>query len=97
MEMADFWLLEKQLVHKLFKVLAPRFENYTISYTRMYKASRLYPEGQYPRSILELRGKNRKIPIILLLCSHLNFLNISFFTIVKFINKKSYKHIKLLL
>ncbi|XP_065075837.1 large ribosomal subunit protein bL17m-like [Ochlerotatus camptorhynchus] len=35
MEMADYWLTEKQLVHKLFKVLAPRFEEYKVSSTRM--------------------------------------------------------------
>lgn len=60
MEMADYWLLEKQLVHKLFKVLCPRYENYNTSVTRMYKAPREYPCNQYDRyqkrSILELRG-----------------------------------------
>lgn len=56
MEMADFWLIEKQLVHKLFKVLAPRYENYTTSYTRMWKASQIWPLGRYKRSVLELKG-----------------------------------------
>uniref|UniRef100_A0A1B6D5W7 Large ribosomal subunit protein bL17m n=1 Tax=Clastoptera arizonana TaxID=38151 RepID=A0A1B6D5W7_9HEMI len=56
MEMANYWLLEKQLVHKLFKVLVPRYENHTISYTRMFKSSRFYPEGQFLKAILELRG-----------------------------------------
>uniref|UniRef100_A0A0K8TRL5 Large ribosomal subunit protein bL17m n=1 Tax=Tabanus bromius TaxID=304241 RepID=A0A0K8TRL5_TABBR len=56
MENADFWLLEKQLVHKLFKVLAPRFQEYNISYTRMYKAPREYPGMYYKRAVLELRG-----------------------------------------
>ncbi|XP_015903944.1 large ribosomal subunit protein bL17m [Parasteatoda tepidariorum] len=27
MEMANFWLEDKQMVHKLFKVLAPRYQN----------------------------------------------------------------------
>lgn len=56
--MADYWLLEKQLVHKLFKVLAPRFVNFQVSYTRMYKAPREYPGpvSEYKRAILELRG-----------------------------------------
>lgn len=54
--MADFWLLEKQLVHKLFKVLAPRFQNYNVSYTRMLKAPRPYPALPYDRAVLELRG-----------------------------------------
>lgn len=58
MDMADHWLLEKQLVHKLFKVLAPRFVNFQVSYTRMYKAPREYPGPvtEYKRAILELRG-----------------------------------------
>lgn len=59
MEMADFWLSEKQLVHKLFKVLAPRFVNCPVSYTRMYKAPREFPAPcptPYTYAILELRG-----------------------------------------
>ncbi|TDG53234.1 hypothetical protein AWZ03_000049 [Drosophila navojoa] len=56
MELADYWLLEKQLVHKLFKVLVPRFENSTVSYTRMFKAPRDYPGMYYRKSVLELRG-----------------------------------------
>ena len=55
MEMADFWLIEKQLVHKLFKVLAPRFVNYSTAYTRMYTAPSVYPEV-VKRAVLELRG-----------------------------------------
>lgn len=54
--MADFWLLEKQLVHKLFKVLAPRFQNYSVSYTRMLKAPKPYPGDTYTKAVLELRG-----------------------------------------
>uniref|UniRef100_A0A1A9X5S0 Large ribosomal subunit protein bL17m n=1 Tax=Glossina brevipalpis TaxID=37001 RepID=A0A1A9X5S0_9MUSC len=56
MELADFWLLEKQLVHKLFKVFVPRFENTSVSYTRMYAAPRDYPGMYYKKSVLELRG-----------------------------------------
>lgn len=56
MEMADFWLEEKQLVHKLFKVLVPRFENYKVSYTRMHKAPRTYPGVPNIKAVLELRG-----------------------------------------
>uniref|UniRef100_A0A069DWW4 Large ribosomal subunit protein bL17m n=1 Tax=Panstrongylus megistus TaxID=65343 RepID=A0A069DWW4_9HEMI len=56
MEMADFWLEEKQLIHKLFKVLVPRFENYTVSYTRMFKAPSSYPDACMQRAVLELRG-----------------------------------------
>lgn len=58
MEMADYWLLEKQLIHKLFKVLAPRYKDYSISYTRLMN-SPTYPndDPRYPRTVLELRGK----------------------------------------
>lgn len=56
MEMADFWLLEKQLVHKLFKVLVPRYETCPLSYTRMWKAPREYPGSFRLRAVLELRG-----------------------------------------
>ncbi|XP_072930282.1 large ribosomal subunit protein bL17m [Epargyreus clarus] len=56
MEIADYWLLEKELVHKLFKVLVPRYEQCNTTFTRMYKA----PKPQYGRytdnSVLELRG-----------------------------------------
>lgn len=55
MEMADYWLVEKQLVHKLFKVLVPRYANYNTAYTRMYRAPTLYPEIR-GKAVLELRG-----------------------------------------
>ncbi|XP_062841751.1 39S ribosomal protein L17, mitochondrial [Trichomycterus rosablanca] len=35
MKMADFWLTEKDLIRKLFVVLAPRFENQSSGYTRV--------------------------------------------------------------
>ncbi|XP_050524504.1 39S ribosomal protein L17, mitochondrial [Daktulosphaira vitifoliae] len=56
MEMADFWIEEKQLVHKLFKVLVPRFVDYSTSYTQLYRAPKAYPDNVYPRSVLELKG-----------------------------------------
>ncbi|GAB0092872.1 39S ribosomal protein L17, mitochondrial [Sergentomyia squamirostris] len=56
MEMADYWLLNKQCVHKLFKVLVPRYQNFNVSYTRMYKAPREYPGYYTKRAVLELRG-----------------------------------------
>lgn len=56
MEMANFWITEKQYIHKLFKVLVPRYQNCPLSYTRMYKAPSNYPEAQSrSRSVLELR------------------------------------------
>lgn len=60
MEMADYWLLEKQLVHKLFKVICPRFENYQGPVTKMFNAPREYPalpeRAYFKRSVLELKG-----------------------------------------
>ncbi|XP_070171962.1 large ribosomal subunit protein bL17m [Polyergus mexicanus] len=56
MDMANFWIIEKQLVHKLFKVLVPRYQNYTTSFTKLHKAPNIYPIGHYERAILELRG-----------------------------------------
>lgn len=56
MEMADYWLTEKQCIHKLFKVLVPRYENYTIAFTRMFNAPHPYPSDGYKKAILELRG-----------------------------------------
>lgn len=56
MEMADYWLVEKQLVHKLFKVLVPRYQNYNVSFTRMIKVPKPYPGKHYEKAVLELRG-----------------------------------------
>uniref|UniRef100_A0A131XWW1 Large ribosomal subunit protein bL17m n=1 Tax=Ixodes ricinus TaxID=34613 RepID=A0A131XWW1_IXORI len=36
MELADFWIHEKQLVHKLFKVLVPRLESWEGPYTALH-------------------------------------------------------------
>jgi large subunit ribosomal protein L17 len=60
MELANFWLLEKQLVHKLFKVLVPRFQNYNTAVTRCLPIQRSYPAkgwDQFEKSLLELKGK----------------------------------------
>lgn len=60
MEMASYWITEKQYVHKLFKVLAPRLQNCSVSYTRMYKAPQpipfQLPDLKMTRTVLELRG-----------------------------------------
>ncbi|XP_051160646.1 39S ribosomal protein L17, mitochondrial [Leptopilina boulardi] len=56
MEFADFYILEKQLVHKLFKVLVPRYENYTDSFTSFYMVPRECPGHYFQRSVLELKG-----------------------------------------
>lgn len=56
MEIADFWLLEKELVHKLFKVLVPRYENSNTAFTRMFKAPRPEYSRNYEMAVLELKG-----------------------------------------
>lgn len=56
MELANYWILEKQLVHKLFKVLVPRYQNYTTSFTKLHNAPCVYPGLPYKRAVLELRG-----------------------------------------
>ncbi|GAB1603215.1 39S ribosomal protein L17, mitochondrial-like [Argonauta hians] len=56
MEMADYWLLEKDLVLKLFKVLAPRYSNYDSSFTEMFKLPTVYPGSGSELGILELKG-----------------------------------------
>lgn len=56
MELASYWLEEKQLVHKLFKVLVPRFKDSQVSYTKMHKAPNTYPGPFSERVVLELRG-----------------------------------------
>nr|ALS05191.1 mitochondrial 39S ribosomal protein L17 [Tortanus dextrilobatus] len=59
MDLATWWLTDKSLVHKLFKVLVPRFQDMSCSYTRMLKAPMQYSPGRLStrdRVILELRG-----------------------------------------
>lgn len=56
MELANFWILEKQFIHKLFKVLVPRYQNYTTSYTKLHIAPCIYPGFAFKRAILELKG-----------------------------------------
>ncbi|XP_041373076.1 39S ribosomal protein L17, mitochondrial-like [Gigantopelta aegis] len=56
MEMADFWLMEKDLIHKLFKVLVPRYQNYSTSYTQMWNLPIKYPGFGHQSGVLELKG-----------------------------------------
>lgn len=56
MDVANYWLLEKELIHKLFKVLVPRFENCKTAYTRMMKAPQQFPGRITDKVVLELRG-----------------------------------------
>lgn len=73
MELADFWLFEKNLVHKLFKVLVPRYINYNTSFTSLHKLGYDYSKPLSPKyqgiwwrggeCVLELKG-NPLPPII---------------------------------
>jgi Ribosomal protein L17 len=54
--MADYWLDEKQLIHKLFKVLVPRYKDYNSSYTKLILGPKTYPGYYAGTAILELKG-----------------------------------------
>lgn len=57
MELADYWLLEKDLVHKLFKVLVPRYQDHRTSYTDIFKKAAEYPGPKRDaEAVLELKG-----------------------------------------
>ncbi|XP_013394168.1 39S ribosomal protein L17, mitochondrial-like [Lingula anatina] len=56
MELADFWLLEKDLIHKLFKVFVPRFEKCPTAFTKMYRLPYVYPGKGREMGLLELKG-----------------------------------------
>ena len=61
MEMADYWLEEKQLVHKLFKVLVPRYENHRTAYTNLVLAPNIYPGKHHGSAVLELKGNQSSV------------------------------------
>lgn len=75
MEMASFWLEEKQLVHKLFKVLAPRFKDYQVAYTALYKAPKKYPLDILAYSVLELRGNTHLLVIRIFIRKRTNLID----------------------
>ncbi|XP_052435010.1 39S ribosomal protein L17, mitochondrial [Carassius gibelio] len=56
MKMADFWLTEKDLIPKLFKVLAVRFENQTGGYTRMARIPNRENLDRASMAVLEYKG-----------------------------------------
>ncbi|KAM9310797.1 large ribosomal subunit protein bL17m [Pholidichthys leucotaenia] len=56
MKMASFWLTEKDLVPKLFKVLAPRFETHSHSYTRMARIPTRQNLDKAKMAVLEYKG-----------------------------------------
>ncbi|KAI0213530.1 39S ribosomal protein L17, mitochondrial [Lamellibrachia satsuma] len=56
MEMADYWLLEKDLIHKLFKILVPRYTNYPAAFTQIWNLGETFPGRPVPMAVLELKG-----------------------------------------
>ncbi|KAM6935966.1 large ribosomal subunit protein bL17m [Lycodopsis pacificus] len=56
MKMATFWLTEKDLVPKLFKVLAPRFETQSYGYTRMVRIPNRLNLDRAHMAVLEYKG-----------------------------------------
>ncbi|XP_037532786.1 39S ribosomal protein L17, mitochondrial [Nematolebias whitei] len=56
MKMASFWLTEKDLVPKLFKVLAPRFQNHSNNYTRMVRIPNRENLDRAKMAVLEYKG-----------------------------------------
>ena len=51
-----FLLQEKDLIHKLFKVLVPRYQNYSTSFTQMWNLPIKYPGFGHQSAVLELKG-----------------------------------------
>ncbi|KAE8585917.1 hypothetical protein XENTR_v10021503 [Xenopus tropicalis] len=56
MKMADFWLTEKDLIPKLFKVLAPRFSSHHSNYTRMYQIPSRDNVDRAKMAVIEYKG-----------------------------------------
>ncbi|NXA44826.1 RM17 protein, partial [Nothocercus julius] len=56
MRMADFWLTEKDLIHKLFKVLAPRYQPHPGKYTRMLHIPNRDSLDRAKMAVIELKG-----------------------------------------
>ncbi|XP_028604365.2 large ribosomal subunit protein bL17m [Podarcis muralis] len=56
MRMADFWLTEKDLLHKLFKVLAPRFQAHSSNYTRLLRIPNRENLDRAEMAVIEYKG-----------------------------------------
>ncbi|XP_015282916.1 PREDICTED: 39S ribosomal protein L17, mitochondrial [Gekko japonicus] len=56
MRMADFWLTEKDLIHKLFKVLAPRYQLYSRNYTRLLQIPNRDDQDRARMAVIEYKG-----------------------------------------
>ncbi|XP_028837789.1 large ribosomal subunit protein bL17m [Denticeps clupeoides] len=56
MKMANFWLTEKDLIPKLFKVLVPRFQNQQGGYTYMARVPNRENLDRAAMAVLEYKG-----------------------------------------
>ncbi|KAG8562188.1 hypothetical protein GDO81_015613 [Engystomops pustulosus] len=56
MKMADFWLTEKDLIHKLFKTLVPRFHSHDGNYTSMYRIPNRENLDRAKMAVIEYKG-----------------------------------------
>ncbi|XP_059423040.1 39S ribosomal protein L17, mitochondrial [Carassius carassius] len=75
MKMADFWLTEKDLIPKLFKVMAVRFENQTGGYTRMARIPNRENLDRASMAVLEYKGNPFPPLFPMKRVSELNLLN----------------------
>jgi len=83
MEMCNWWVMEKDLIHKLFEVYVPRFEHHPAPYTRLFRlpTQRMMTHKnrghefwkEVPMSVLELKG-NPFPPVIAKPENHANSL-----------------------
>ncbi|KAI0979795.1 hypothetical protein GJ496_002993 [Pomphorhynchus laevis] len=56
MQVMDYWILEKDLIHKMFKVLVPRFSHFSGPYTIQHRLSKEKPCKSKVDVMLELKG-----------------------------------------
>lgn len=59
METADFWLHEKALVHKLFKVFVPRYVDYSRAFTSIFYLAPKYDAAVNEKTSWQERVANR--------------------------------------
>ena len=63
MELANFWLLDKDLIHKLFKELVPRYENYSSAFTAIHRLGIDYDVFALTMTQLKKEGGMRRLNI----------------------------------
>ncbi|XDB57937.1 hypothetical protein ABFV05_011553 [Capra hircus] len=56
LRMADFWLTEKDLIPKLFQVLAPRYQGQNGGYTRMLQIPNRNQQDRAEMAVIEYKG-----------------------------------------